>query len=134
MERQSAMERQSYDSDVSDEQWALFEPLLEPESKKKSGRPRTANRREIVNAIFYVLKTGCQWRQLPHEFPTWSTVYVYYRRWRVAGIWQRAHESLHRQVRRKAGKEETPTAAILDSQSVKTSQKGGRAALMRARK
>src|SRR5215216_6710857 len=112
------MERQSYDSDVNDEQWALFEPLLEPASKKKSGRPRTANRREIVNAIFYVLKTGCQWRQLPHEFPAWSTVYVYYRRWRVAGIWQSAHEALHRRVRRKVGKEETPSAAILDSQSV----------------
>ncbi len=128
------MGRESYDSDVNDEQWALLEPLLEPESKKKSGRPRTADRREIVSAIFYVLKTGCQWRQLPHGFPAWSTVYVYYRRWRVAGIWQKVHQALHRQVRHQAGKEEMPTAAILDSQSVKTSQKGGRAALTPARK
>jgi len=128
------MKGQSYDSDVSDEQWVLLEPLLEPESKKKGGRPRTANRREIVNAIFYVLKTGCQWRQLPHQFPVWSTVYVYYRGWRVSGIWQQAHEALHRKVRCTTGRKETPSAAILDSQSVKTSQKGGRAALTRAKK
>ena len=128
------MEREPYASDVTDEQWALLSPLLEPESKKKSGRPRTANRREIINAIFYVLKTGGQWRQLPHDLPRWSTVYVYYRRWCLGGQWQQAHEALHRQVRKQAGKQETPSAAILDSQSVKTSQKGGRAALTQARK
>ena len=108
--------------------------MLEPQSKRKSGRPRTANRREIVNAIFYVLKTGGQWRQLPHDLPRWSTVYVYYRRWRLGGQWQQAHEALHQQVRKQAGKKAKPTAAIVDSQSVKTSQKGGRAASTRARK
>lgn len=128
------MKRQSYQSDLSDEQWELLAPLLEPPSKKKAGRPRCADRREIVNAIFYVLKSGCQWRQLPHDLPKWSTVYVYYRRWRLSGAWQQAHQALHRQVRQQAGKAETPTAAILDSQSVKTSQKGGHVASTLARR
>ena len=128
------MRSEPYESDLNDDQWALLVPLLEPASKKKSGRPRHADRREIVNAIFYILKTGCQWCQLPREFPTWSTVYVYYRRWRLSGVWQSAHEELHRQVREQVGKKASPTAAVMDSQSVKTSQKGGLAASTRVKR
>ena len=84
------MRSELYESDLNDDQWFLLAPLLEAASKKKSGRPRHADRREIVNAIFYIPKTGYQWRQLPREFPTWSTVYVYYRRWRLSGVWFQA--------------------------------------------
>lgn len=126
------MRSQAYESDLSDAQWALLEPLLEPQRKKKSGRPRSANRREIVNAIFYVLKTGCQWRQLPEGFSAWSTVHVYYRRWRLSGAWQHAHGVLHTQERMRRGKKPRPTAAIVDSQSVKSRQKGEVEVMMRA--
>ena len=117
------MNRQSYPSDLSDAQWARIMPLIPP--AKPGGHPRVVNMREIVNAILYLQKTGCQWRALPHDLPNWSTVHTYYRIWRITGAWERIHDALHSQVRAKEGREESPSAAIIDSQSVKTTEQGG---------
>jgi putative transposase len=123
---------QCYPSDLTSQQWAILEPLIPP--AKEGGRPRTTDMREVLNAIFYVDRTGCQWRALPHDFPPWSTVWSYFRIWRNDGTWQRMHTALRERVRVSMGREATPSAAIIDSQSVKTSQKGGRAAMTAARK
>ena len=88
---------------------------------KPGGRPADIPRREIVNAIFYVLRSACPWRYLPHEFPRWFTVYSYFRRWKRDGTWERVHHALRRDVRVAAGREPEPSAAIIDSQSIKTS-------------
>jgi transposase len=128
--RPRALER--YPSDLTDQEWAILEPLLPP--AKPGGRPRTTDLREVVNAISYVNRTGCQWRALPKDFPPWPTVWTYFRKFRNDGTWQRIHTALREQARVKGGREPTPSAAIIDSQSVKTSQKGGGAAMMAARR
>ena len=110
-----------YPSDVTDEEWALIEPHLPPE--------RNRSRREILNAILYVLTTGCQWRQLPKDFPPKSTVHDYWVEWQCDGTLLRIHHALYMQARELAGKEASPTTTIVDSQSVKGAEKGGRAAI-----
>ena len=126
------MSRATYPSDLTDAQWALLQPLIPP--AKPGGRPRSVDMREIVNAILYLLRTGCAWRLLPHDLPRWSTVYHYLRQFRRAGVWQQIHDALRDQLRRQEGREASPSAAILDSQSVKTTEKGGLGATMPARK
>jgi len=121
-----------YPSDLTDQEWALIEPLLP--AAQPAGRPRTTDLREVLNALFYVDRTGCQWRALPKDFPPWPTVWSYFRQWRNDGTWQRLHTALREQVRVQGGREATPSAAIIDSQSVKTSQKGGSAAMTAARR
>jgi transposase len=123
---------QSYPSDLTDQEWAILEPLLPP--AKPGGRPRTTDLRAVLNAMLYLDRTGGQWRALPHDFPPWSTVWGYFRTWRTDGTWERLHTTLREQTRLKQGRKSTPSAAIIDSQSVKTSQKGGSAATTAAKK
>lgn len=115
--------RLPYSSDLSDREWAILEPLIP--AAKPGGRPRSVELREVLNGLSYVLRSGCAWRLLPHEFPPWSTVYQYFRIWRIAGVWESIHTSLRERVRRNAGREATPSAAIIDSQSVNTTEQGG---------
>ena len=116
-----------YSTELSDREWTILEPLLAPRYVGK-GRPPRIPRREVANAIFYVLRTGCQWRDLPEGFPHWNTVYGYFARWRDDGTWERANDALRRRVRVGLGREAEPSAAIVDSQSAKTTEKGGSAA------
>lgn len=119
-----------YSTDLTDEQWAILAPLFPPVPPEKGGRPRKHSLREIVNAIFYIEKTGCQWRMLPKDFPHWGLVWQYFRRWRDDGTWEQIRLHLNKKVRVKADKGPLPTVLIADSQSVKTVLKGGSAALM----
>lgn len=121
-----------YPSDLSDTEWRIINPLLP--AAKPGGRPRTTELRSVVNAIFYVLRSGCAWRMLPQDFPPSPTVYMYFKQWRDDGTWERVHDVLRDRIRRLEGRKKSPSAAIVDSQSVKTTEKGGPAATTQARK
>src|SRR5215217_365072 len=115
--------RKAYQTDLSDAEWSCLEPHLP--TPKASGRPRIYVLRAILDAVFYVLKSGCAWRLLPHAFPPWKTVYHYFRSWRLDGTWERMHAALRERVRVRLNRNPQPSAAIVDSQSVKTTGVGG---------
>ncbi len=126
------MKRKSYATDLSDAQWERLRPLLERDPSR-GGRPRTYPLREIVNALLYVLRGGISWRAMPHDLPPWESVYDHYRRWKRNGTLESVHDALRQQVRSASGREATPSAVILDSQSVRTTEKGDREATTAAR-
>ena len=117
------MESKRYPTDLSDEEWGLLETYL-PASKWR-GRPRLHSPRESLNAVFYLLKSGCQWRMLPREFPPWKTVFHYFRAWRLDGTWERLNRTMRRLLREKLGRDPEPSAGIVDAQSTKSTGVGG---------
>ena len=133
---QHAPRKERYPSDLTDAEWDLIEPMI-PEARR-GGRPRKTDMREVMNAVRYVLRTGCQWRQLPKDFPPRSTVYSYFWEWTRYGVLDRIHHELLMACREAEGREASPTAAIIDTQAMKAAEKGAaagiRLAMTRARK
>lgn len=119
-----------YPSDLTDDEWALMAPLIPP--ARRGGRPREVNLREIVNGILYILSTGCQWRALPKDLPPRSTVHDYLDLWSWDGTLDKMHHELYTRCREEAGREASPRAGVIDSQSVKSAEKGGPGSIQRA--
>jgi putative transposase len=115
--------KRSYSTDLTDAEWRCLEPYVPPPNKR--GRPRAHAAREILDAVFYVLKSGCPWRLLPREFPPWETVYCWFRRWRLDGTWERLNTVLRERLRVRLGRDANPSAGVVDSQSTKTTGVGG---------
>ena len=124
--------RIQYPTDLSEEQWDIIKPFI-PKGKH-GGRAREVDEKEVINAIFYLLKTGCDWRMLPHDFPKWKTVFDYFTKWKQDGTWKNIHDVLRNKVRLTVGKKKQATAGIIDSQSVKTGKKGESVAMMLVKK
>ena len=124
--------RKRYPSDLRDVEWKVLEPLVP--RVKPGGRPEKYPRRELLNGMRYVLRTGCSWRSIPHDLPEWRSVYYYFSLWKKDGTWQRIHDSLRGDLRERMGRHRQASAGILDSQSVKTTEKGGLRGTMRGRK
>jgi len=128
------IQRQQYLTDITDNEWERLAVLVpQPTASPRGGRP-PKERREILNGIRYVVRSGCAWRLMPHDLPKWQTCYHYFRLWKIDGTWQRIHDKLRGDVRAEAGRERQPSAAIIDSQSVKTTEKGGSVDTMRGKR
>ena len=128
----TSTKRKAYSSDLTTSECDEIQPHIP--QPKGGGRPAEYDRLEIVNAVRYLLRTGCSWRLLPHDFPPWGTVYHYFSTWRRDGTWERIHGTLRAELRETEGREAEPSAAIIDSQSVKTTEKGGSMDMTPARK
>jgi putative transposase len=126
------MTRDAYPTDVTDDEWQVMEPLIPP--AKSGGRPRGVDLREIINDIRYVLSAGCAWRLVPYDLPPWETLSASCRRWKEDGTWERINDTLRQRLRHRSGRHQEPCGAILDNQTVKTTELGGSRAMMPARR
>jgi len=127
-----ASPRRSYPSDLTDKEWIILEKLIP--APLLGGRPRSTNMRELLNTIFYVIKSGCSWRMVPNDLVTWGTAYDYFRKWCRDGTWEKINEALRKKTRLASGRQEEPSAVYIDSQSCKTTSKGGSVDMMVIRK